>query len=74
MATRKAKPQPPRTGPGSRTGERARSGPNLPESERDAKVITARLAPDVREALEELQGRWGLSRSATLARLILEAK
>ena len=73
MAARKSKPKPPRTGPGSRTGENARSGPSIPEDEREAKVITARLAPDVRAALEALQERWSLSRSATLAKLITDA-
>jgi len=63
----------PRTGPGSRTGENARSGPSLPEDERDAKIITARLAPEAREALDAVATRWGLSRSATIARLAVEA-
>jgi len=63
----------PRTGPGSRTGDNARSGPSLPEDERDAKVVTARLAPEAREALDAVAARWGLSRSATIARLAVEA-
>ena len=70
MAASKAKPK---AGPGSRTGDNARSGPSLPEDERDAKVVTARLSPEARDALDAVAARWGLSRSATIARLAVEA-
>lgn len=54
MATRKAKPQPPRTGPGSRTGENARSGPNVPEEARSTEAIKLRLPPAAAAKLRQL--------------------
>ncbi len=58
---------------GPRSGENARSGPPSPEANRAAKVISVRLDDEPREALESLSRRWKLSRSATVARLALEA-
>lgn len=60
MATKK-----PRTGPGSRTGKDARSGPSIPEADREAKVVTMRLSPEDREQLDQLAEVYG-SRAAVL--------
>lgn len=60
MATKK-----PRTGPGSRTGENARSGPSLSEADRTAKLVSLRLTPEDRELLDELAKEYG-SRTAVL--------
>lgn len=62
MATKKPKP---RTGPGSRTGKDARSGPSIPEAERTAKLVSLRLTPEDRELLDELAKEHG-SRTAVL--------
>jgi hypothetical protein len=70
MAARKSKP---RTGPGSRTGKDARSGPPSPEENLSAKVLSVRISDEAREALDAVAARWGLSRSAAVARLALEA-
>ena len=58
---------------GQRRGAKARSGPSLPESRQRAKVVSVRLAPEVRAALDALAARWGLSRSAAVARLVAAA-
>ena len=55
---------------GKRRGAKARSGPPLPESRMKAKVVSVRLAIETRAALDALAARWGLSRSATVARLV----
>lgn len=57
------------TGPGGR----ARRGRPSPESRLTSKVVAVRLAPGVRVALDDLAERWGLSRSAAVARLVAEA-
>jgi len=58
---------------GQRRGAKARSGPSLPESRQQAKVVSVRLAAETRAALDALAARWGLSRSATVTRLVTEA-
>jgi hypothetical protein len=60
MATKK-----PKTGPGSRTGKDARSGPNVTEAERTARLVSLRLTPEDRELLDQLAEEYG-SRSAVL--------
>jgi hypothetical protein len=50
-----------------------RGGPPSPESRLTSKVVAVRLAPPVRAALDALAARWGLSRSAAVARLVTEA-
>jgi hypothetical protein len=62
MATKKPKP---RSGPGSRIGKDARSGPNVPEAERTARLVSLRLTPEDRELLDQLAEEYG-SRSAVL--------
>lgn len=49
-------------------------GPSQPESDRSARVVSLRLAPATLTALDALATRWGLSRSATVARLATDAK
>lgn len=60
MAARKAKP-------------RKVSGPPSPEANRRDKVLSVRISDEAREALDSVAERWGLSRSAAVARLALEA-
>ena len=72
MASRKPKPKP-RSGPGSRTGAAARSGPPSPEANRKDKVLSIRIPDEAREALDQLAARWSISRSAVVARLAIEA-
>lgn len=55
----------PRTGPGSRTGKDARSGPSIPEAERTSKLISLRLTPEDRALLDQLAEEYG-SRTAVL--------
>jgi len=49
-------------------------GASQPESGRTARVVSLRLAPATLTALDALATRWGLSRSATVARLATDAK
>lgn len=58
---------------GKRRGAAARSGPSFPESRNRAKVVSVRLAPEIRSALDGLAARWGLSRSAAIAKLVQDA-
>lgn len=71
MAAEKAKP--PRTGPGSRTGENARSGPSQLEEDRVRKNFVVRLSPEERAALAQLAARWGVSQGAAVVRAVAEA-
>lgn len=59
MASRKVKPR--------------QGGPDSPEANRRDKVLSVRISDEAREALDALAARWGLSRSAAVARLALEA-
>jgi len=63
----------PPTTHGQRRGAAARSGPSIPEDRRTAKRVSYRLAPAALVALDALAARWGLSRSATVARVLLAA-
>ena len=45
---------------------------SVPESERSAHVVSVRLNPEARAALDRTADTWGLSRSATVARLAME--
>jgi hypothetical protein len=51
MATKKPKP---RSGPGSRTGKDARSGPNIPNEQRGTEQILLRCPPGTKAALAAL--------------------
>lgn len=51
MPPRKAKPK---TGPGSRTGENARSGTNIAEAERGTEAVKLRLPPAAAAKLRQL--------------------
>lgn len=51
MAARKRKPT---TGPGSRTGDNARSGPNVTNDQRHTAQVLLRLPPDVADELRAL--------------------
>lgn len=48
-------------------------GPDSPEANRKDKVVSVRISDDARDALDAVAARWGLSRSAAVARLALEA-
>lgn len=48
-------------------------GPDSPEANRAAKVVSVRLDAAAREALDRVAARWKISRSAAVARLALEA-
>jgi len=48
-------------------------GPDSPEENRRDKVVSVRISQEAREALDAMATHWGLSRSATVARLALEA-
>jgi hypothetical protein len=58
---------------GKRRGKNARSGPPSPEERLTSKRVSYRIHPDAIAALETLSDRWGLSRSATVARVLLAA-
>jgi len=64
------------SGPDGDLEYRAREidGEGRPESERDAVVVSMRLQRPALAALDALASRWGLSRSATVARLATDAK
>jgi predicted DNA-binding protein len=50
------------------------SGRNIPEAERGGVQVKLRLPEDVRDDLDDLAERWGLTRSGAVARLVEEAK
>ncbi len=56
-----------------RRGPRARSGPPSPEEKLTSKLLTVRLPPPARAAIDALAKQWGLSVSATVARIAIEA-
>lgn len=58
---------------GQRTGKNARSGPPTPEERLTSKRVSYRIPPEAIAALDTLAARWGLSRSATVARVLLAA-
>lgn len=47
------------------------SGPTQPEDERKAKAVLLRLMPSTSRQLDTLAKRWGCSRSACVATLIV---
>lgn len=49
------------------------SGASSDEALRTDKVVSVRISDEAREALDRVAERWGLSRSAAVARLALEA-
>lgn len=53
---------------------RLAGGASQPEKDRTARVVSLRLAPATLTALDALATRWGLSRSATVARLATETR
>ena len=48
------------------------SGVNIPEAQRHTVQVQLRLPVDVKEDLDELAERWGLTRAGTVARLLEE--
>ena len=58
---------------GRRTGKNARSGPPSPEERLTSKRVSYRIPPEAIAALETLASRWGLSRSAAVAKVLLAA-
>lgn len=62
MATSTPKP---RSGPGTRTGANARSGPSQPEATRKDKLLSIRLSAADRALLDTLAARLG-SRTAVV--------
>lgn len=58
---------------GKRTGKNARSGPPSPEERLTSKRVSYRIPPDAIAALNALAARWGVSRSATVAKVLLAA-
>lgn len=58
---------------GQRTGKNARSGPPSPEERRTSKRVSYRISPEAIAAVDALAARWGLSRSAAVARALLAA-
>lgn len=61
----------PRTGPGSRTGKAARSGPSTPRAERTRRPVEVTLSPEARELLDREATRTEESRSALVEALVL---
>lgn len=58
---------------GRRTGKNARSGPPSPEERLTSKRVSYRIRPEAIAALETLASRWGLSQSATVAKVLTDA-
>lgn len=61
----------PRTGPGSRTGANARSGPSIPVTQRRRRPLEITLSPEARQLLDAEARRTGQSRSALVEALVL---
>jgi len=64
-------PKRPRSGPGSRTGAAARSGPSIPDAQRGRPAVRVTLSREALEALDAAQRRTEESRSAILDTLVL---
>jgi hypothetical protein len=58
---------------GQRTGANARSGPSSPEERRTSKRVAYRLSPEAIATIDTLASRWGVSRSAAVARALAAA-
>ena len=52
---------------------KSRSGPTIPEADRLGTRMTLRLDADTTQALDALAARWGVVRSAAIARAIAQA-
>ena len=66
--------KPPRSGPGSRTGANARSGPSgptVPRAQRTRKPVEVTLSPEARSLLDAEAKRTEETRSALVEALIL---
>ena len=63
-------PAKPRSGPGSRTGSAARSGPNVPETARSTRRTTLRLTPEAQALLGDLCLRWECGPSEAVTSLL----
>ena len=50
------------------------SGANIPESQRGSLQVKLRLPPDVKEDLDDLAERWGVTRSGAVGKLVEEEK
>lgn len=61
----------PRTGPGSRTGANARSGPSIPVTQRRRRPLEITLSPEARALLDAEAVRVEESRSALVEALVL---
>ncbi len=60
-------------GSADETKKRKRSGVNIPNSQRNTVQALLRLPLDVRDDLDELAERWGLTRSGAVAKLVEDA-
>lgn len=49
----------------------SRSGSRIPEHARKTKVLTVRVDPQIRLALDHQAALWGISRSAAFSKLVL---
>lgn len=65
-----ATPKKPRSGPGSRTGDAARSGPNVAESARSTRRTTLRLTHEAQALLGDLCRRWECGPSEAVTSLL----
>lgn len=63
-------PKRPRSGPGSRTGDNARSGPSIPEANRGTRRTTLRLSPEAHALLTDLCRRWECGPSEAVTGLL----
>ncbi len=50
------------------------SGVNIPNSQRSTVQVLIRLPPDVRDDLDDLAARWGVTVSGAVGRLVEEEK
>lgn len=66
-----ATPRKPRSGPGSRTGDAARSGPDIPRTQRRRRPVEITLGDAARETLDAAASRTEESRSALVEALVL---
>ncbi len=46
------------------------SGVNIPEAQRGTVAVKLRIPPEVRDDLDDLAERWGLTRSGAVAKLV----
>lgn len=48
------------------------SGVNIPEKQRHTVRVVLRVPEEIRDGIDELAAKWGLTRSGTVARLVEE--